>query len=324
MQRIFCSLVALAVLVGGTVESRPPINAEQTAKPLDEITNSIGMKLVYIPPGSFIMGSTKEVIAAVTKANGNRGYDAEGPQHEVEITGFYMGVYEVTIGQFKHFVAAAGYRTEAEKDRKGGHGYNKAINNFQQKPEFTWKNSGWAATDNHPVVNVTWNDAKAFCAWLSKRENKTYGLPSEAQWEYACRAGTATAFYSGDDPETLAQVGNVPDGTAKAKFPEWTLTIKAADGYVFTAPVGQFRKNAFGLFDMHGNVGEWCEDTYDPKYYEKSPKRDPLNTAPGNLIVIRGGAWGLDVGDCRSARRNCHVRGWWDLDFGFRVVLSPR
>jgi hypothetical protein len=108
--------------------------------------------------------------------------------------------------------------------------------------------------DEHPVVNVSGNDAAAFCQWLSKKDGKTYRLPTEAEWEYACRAGTTTRYYSGDDPETLAKVANVADATIRAKFPEWTWTSKASDGYAFTAPVGQFRPNAFGLNDMHGNA----------------------------------------------------------------------
>ena len=110
------------------------------------------------------------------------------------------------------------------------------------------------------MVCVSWNDAVAFCKWLSRKEGKTYRLPTEAEWEYACRAGTTTRYWSGDDPETLAKVGNVADATAKAKFANWKYTIKASDGYVFTATVGQFTPNAFGLYDMHGNAWQWCAD----------------------------------------------------------------
>ena len=141
------------------------------------------------------------------------------------------------------------------------------------------------------MVNVSWNDAVAFCKWLSRKEGKTYRLPTEAEWEYACRAGTTTRYYSGDDPETLAKVGNVADAAVKAKFPDWKFTIKANDGYVFTAPVGKFKPNAFGLYDMHGNAWQWCADWYGPEYYAKSLADDPTGPASGNGRVLRGGSW---------------------------------
>ena len=133
------------------------------------------------------------------------------------------------------------------------------------------------------MVNVSWNDAVAFCKWLSRKEGKSYRLPTEAEWEYACRAGTTTRYHSGDDPETLAKVANVADATAKAKFPAWKWTIKASDGYVFTAPVGQFKPNAFGLYDMHGNARQWCADWYGGDYYGKSPVDDPNRPRHGRL-----------------------------------------
>ena len=133
----------------------------------------------------------------------------------------------------------------------------------------------------------------AFCQWLSRKEGKTYRLPTEAEWEYACRAGTTTRYYSGDDPETLAKVGNVADATAKAKFPGWQFTIKASDGYVFTSPVGSFRPNAFGLYDMHGNACQWCADWYGEEYYAASPVDDPTGPDSGDVRVLRGGSWVL-------------------------------
>ncbi len=141
------------------------------------------------------------------------------------------------------------------------------------------------------MVNVSWNDAVAFCKWLSRKEGKTYRLPTEAEWEYACRAGTTTRYYSGDDPETLAKVANVADATVKAKFPDWKWTIKASDGYVFTAPVGQFKPNAFGLYDMHGNVWQWCAGLGRLRAITtKSPTDDPTGPATGSYRVARGGS----------------------------------
>jgi sulfatase modifying factor 1 len=121
-------------------------------------------------------------------------------------------------------------------------------------PKYSWRNSGFEQTDGHPVVNVSWNDAQAFCDWLSRKEGKKYRLPTEAQWEYACRGRTQTRFHFGDEVEDLAQYGNVADASARKKLPDWFWTIKADDGYVFTAPVGKYKPNGFGLYGMHGNV----------------------------------------------------------------------
>ena len=196
---------------------------------------------------------------------------SEYPQHRVRITKpFYLGTYHVTRGQFRQFVADTGYKTDAEKgEEPGAFGWDPDKKEFDFNEKYSWRNVGFEQTDEHPVVNVSWNDAKAFCEWLSKKENQTYRLPTEAEWEYACRAGTTTRYSSGDDPETLAKVGNVADATAKAKFPDWTWTIKASDGYVFTSPVGSFQPNANGLYDMHGNAWQWCADWYGAEYYAK-------------------------------------------------------
>ncbi len=246
---------------------------------------SIGMKLKLIPAGEFLMGSP----------DGEEGHeDDEGPQHRVKITKpFYIGIHEVTKGQFARFVADQSYKTEPERDGKGGLGYNESASKFELDPQYTWKNTGFAQTDDHPVVNVTWNDAVAYCEWLSSKEGKKYRLPTEAEWEYACRAGTTTAYQTGDDPEQLATIGNVADGTAKAKFSNWTYAINARDGYVFTAPAGRFKSNEFGLYDMHGNVWEWCADEYDSEAYKKrsSGIEDPIvDTGSGSSRVLRGGS----------------------------------
>ena len=172
------------------------------------------------------------------------------------------------------------------------------------------------------MVNVSWNDAVAFCKWLSRKEGKTYRLPTEAEWEYACRAGTTTRYYSGDDPETLAKVGNVADATAKAKFPDWKYTIKANDGYVFTAPVGKFKPNAFGLYDMHGNAWQWCADWYGADYYATSPADDPTGPDSGDVRVLRGGSWFDGPSVTRSAIRLGVIPGYGGSSTGFRVART--
>jgi formylglycine-generating enzyme required for sulfatase activity len=286
------------------------------------ITNSIGMTLTLIPPGEFMMGSD----ATDTDAQDDEFLDkASGKKekHRVRITRpFHLGVTEVTRGQFRRFVDDAGYRTEAEKDGKGGYGWNEEKKEFEQNPRYNWQNAGFEQTDDHPVVNVSWNDAQAFIAWLSRKEGQTYRLPTEAEWEYACRAGTTTRFACGDDPEGLAAVGNVADGTAKEKYPDWKGTIAARDGFVYTAPAGRYRSNAFGLFDMHGNVWEWCSDGYAAGYYEQSPADDPTGSVGSQSRAIRGGGWYTDPRNCRSAFRFRYAQGDRYDYLGFRVALA--
>ncbi len=169
------------------------------------------------------------------------------------------------------------------------------------------------------MVNVSWNDAVAFCEWLSRKEGKTYRLPTEAEWEYACRAGTTTRYYSGDDPETLAKVGNVADTVYGEKIPDRRYTIKASDGYVFTAPVGQFKPNAFGLYEMHGNAWQWCADRYDAEYYAKSPLNDRTGPDSSSYRVLRGGSWDTGANGARSASRYGDSADFRGDATGFRV-----
>ena len=200
-----------------------------------------------------------------------------------------MGVYPVTKGQFAAFVSDADYRTEAE--RAG----DKA----------TWRDPSFVQTDDDPVVCVSWNDAVKFCDWLSKKEKKTYGLPTEAEWEYACRAGTTTAYFFGDDPKMLGDYAWYYDNSEHN-----------------THPVGGKRPNPWGLYDMHGNVWQWCADYYDPRYYRNSPDKDPQKLLGTDARVFRGGSWSHYAGFCRAAFRNRDAPGL-RYDLGFRVCVRP-
>jgi sulfatase modifying factor 1 len=329
-QTCTAALVALAALGSFTLAMAQEPKAANGEK---QITNSIGMKLTLVPSGEFMMGGGESAEDTTVFFKKNYGMDSltadfskgEHPQHRVRITKpFYLGTYHVTRGQFRQFVKDSGYKTDAEKgENPGAWGWDPEKKRFGFNEDYSWRNAGFQQTDEHPVVNVSWNDAVAFCKWLSGKEGKTYELPSEAQWEYACRAGTTTRYYSGDDPETLAKVGNVADATAKAKFPDWTCTIKATDGYVFTAPVGQFKPNAFGLYDMHGNAWQWCSDWFGGEdYYGKSPADDPKGPDIGGFRVLRGGSWYYGPFYSRSARRDCS-RPDYRLNFaGFRVAST--
>ena len=301
--------VLLAGLVGGLLALDVPRSAGPARPPAKEITNSLGIRLVHIPPGHFLMGSPA----------GEEGRHNDEDEHVVTLSRpFYLGAHEVTVGQFAAFVAATGYKTEAERDRNGGCGYDVKGNHFVRNPSFHWRRPGWEQTDEHPAVNVSWNDAAAFCAWLSRKEGRTYELPSEAEWEYACRGDTLTRFATGEDAESLVGSANVADAAARARFPSWTTT-RGSDGFVFTAPVGRFRPNAWGLFDMHGNVWEWCADWYGT--YPRAALTDPRGPSQGPGKVLRGGSWFGSPRHCRAANRFHQPPSAANISFGFRVAL---
>jgi formylglycine-generating enzyme required for sulfatase activity len=315
-------LVAAAADVRAEREFRLTV-VRRPAEPDKEIVaKSIGMALVLIPAGKFKMGSPD---------SDKDAFDWEKPQHDVEITQpFYLGKYGVTRGQFRQFVEAnKGYQTEAERDGEGGWGFNKETKQFEgRKPQYTWRNPGFDQTDEHPVVNVSWNDARAFCDWLSQKEGRKYRLPTEAEWEYSCRAKTTTRFYSGDDEESLRRVANIADKSLKRAWDypkvqawtDWFDRVSWDDDYPFTAPVGKFAQNGFGLYDMHGNVWQWCEDWYDKDYYKNSPARDPQGPDAGSFRVIRGGSFGGMPRDCRAADRSRYEPADRSYHLGFRVV----
>jgi formylglycine-generating enzyme required for sulfatase activity len=276
-----------------------------------DLGDGVKMEFVRVPAGTFQMGSP----------SGETDRRVDEGQHTVELThDFYLGRYEVTRGQFRAFVNETGHGTEPETDGQGAWGYDEDTRKIEgRKPKYSWRSTGFAQTDEHPVVNVTWNDANAFCRWLAQRSKKAIRLPTEAEWEYAARAGSAKRFYSGDSPETLVKVGNVADGTAKKKFPDWQTTI-AEDGYVFTAPVGQFLPNRLGLHDMLGNVWEWCQDWLGP--YGDLSAKDPVRNEEGMVRVMRGGGWGKRIPQISSsALRFSGAPPSRDMDVGFRVAF---
>ena len=173
------------------------------------------------------------------------------------------------------------------------------------------------------MLNVTWNDSVAFCKWLSAKEGKTYRLPTEAEWEYACRAGTETRYNNGNDPNGLAQVANVGDDRGRTTFPHvQELDIPKDSVPKFTVSVGKFPANRFGLCDMHGNVWEWCSDWYGADYYARSPVDDPRGPESGTRRVRRGGAWHSFPLWARAAFRNWNSPVSRCVNLGFRVVAE--
>ena len=297
-------------------------------KRLVDLGAGVNMVFVLIPAGTFTMGSTEAQLAAARKKwpEVKQEWIAdEKPAHKVTISkAFHMGKHEVTVGQFRRFVEATGYKTDAEK----GTGFKGALvvaeGEGKLAEDASWRNPYFKQTTEHPVVCVSWNDARAFVDWLNatdkaKPEGWSYRLPTEAEWEYACRAGSTTSYHWGDSPDDGKGWCNAGDLTAKKTFPKWTV-FNWDDGYRYTARVGSYKANAFGLHDLHGNACEWCEDWYGP--YKEGDQTDPRGPATGEDRVKRGGSWLSCPRGLRSASRNrCHPAGRSD-DFGFRLVLA--
>ncbi len=300
------------------------------------IQNALGMKFALIPAGEFMMGSdaTVDSLAQTYPQYERKRFQElgdEAPVHKVRIThAFYLGQYEVTVGQFRRFLDASGYRPESEADGTGGYGYNPDYDPAKsargdafdgRDPKYSWRNPGFPQGDDHPVVNVTWNDAVAMCKWLSAQEGKTYRLPTEAEWEYAARAGTRTQYYTGDDPQSLLKAANVFDADAAKNWTRWqSYALPASDGYAFTSPVGSFVPNAFGLYDVHGNAWEWTADWHDDRYYANSPVADPQGPATGSVRVRRGGSWHTWSFYARSSYRNWNAPSTRYTLVGMRLV----
>ena len=263
---------------------------EQWAKHLDVprvMTNSIGMKLALIPAGEFQMGSDKPIEEIMRTFQCpefiRQSLADEHPQHRVRIMKpFYLQTTEVTQRQWQ---SVMGTKPWAEK-------------------RFV------AKAPDHAASYVSWNDAQQFCRRLNVKEGGTYRLPTEAEWEYACRAGTTTTFHSGDNPSQLkdyARFGRPPE---EYKIP-------------YTPLVASKKPNAFGLYDMHGNVWEWCQDWYDRNYYANSPPDDPQGPSAGSNRVLRSGGWSSPADACRAAHRHKTgpIAAKWSY-LGFRVASS--
>ena len=299
--------------------------------PPQVIENSLGMKFVRVPAGDFWMGSQESPEALA------RDYPAyerqrladladEAPVHRVRIARpFYLGQHEVTVGQFRQFVDASGYIPESIADGTGGYGYNPAYDPAQSRrgdafegrdPKYSWRNPGFAQDGNHPVLNVTWNDATALARWLTQREGHRYRLPTEAEWEYACRAGSTTRYPGGNAPKVLLTTANTFDADAAVHWPAWQgRALPGHDGYAFTAPVGSLAPNAFGLYDMLGNAWEWTADWHDELYYVQSPANDPPGPASGSVRVRRGGSW-----HTWALYARCSYRNWNSAQTRYTLV----
>lgn len=283
---------------------------EEIGEPMPLEVNGIGMQLVFIPAGSFMMGSLSS----------DPYHAPDERRRRVRIDSpFYLGAHEVTVGQFAQFARETGYRTEAERSERGAFGWVPWNYVPEQGGGFSWRNPGFSQTSEHPVTCVTWNDALHFCDWLTRRERRGYRLPTEAEWEYACRAGSGEPF-SVPEIASCWPEGNL--ATSPCTLGDWV--DRPRDGFRFTAPVGHYAPNAWGLYDMHGNVCEWCADGYGGSPPRHSPQK--AATLLDTQRVIRGASF-YDAGPfARSANRSGRPPTAAEFNQGFRVVcdLPPR
>jgi formylglycine-generating enzyme len=278
--------------------------------------------LLVMPPGSFTMGVPAGEEEHEGLADRNRGRSV--PQHQVTIARpFGLGKYEVTRAEFASFVAATGHQTGDKcnaltADLGGGF-------SFKETAGYTWRNPGFAQTDQDPVVCVSWDDAKAYVAWLSRETAHPYRLPTEAEWEYAARAGSPRARFWGDGTAEACRYANVRDLTFMSELNKEGKPddhFACSDSYAYTAPVGRFEANAFGLHDMLGNVFEWTEDCWNENYTGAPADGSAWSSGDCRLRVARGSSWN---GSPRSLRAGFRSRGGTDYRYagaGFRVART--
>lgn len=280
-----------------------------------------GPEMVLIAVGDFQMGSPKDEIGR---------YDDETPRHPVAISKpFAIGRCEVTVGEFRRFVEASGYLTSAERGL-GCRRLDKASGQWKENPTLSWRLPGFIPYDDqHPVVCVSWEDAQAYIAWLNHElglPTNSYRLPSEAEWEYAARAGTDTAYFWGDSNAEQCAFANGRDQAAKASSSEFfdknSTFADCSDGFDFTAPVASFKPNGFGLFDTTGNVLEWVQDCYHDSYKGAPGDGRAWQEDGCENRVLRGGSWINKPSILRSA-----YRGWFrpvetDSISGFRLART--
>lgn len=268
-------------------------------------------EMVRIGGGTFTMGSRD-------------GDQDERPQHRVTLLTYKMGKYEVTVKEFAAFVTATGYKTDAEKQG------NSVVftGRFEKKDGVSWRDDeeGRRRLDseyNRPVGHVSWNDATEYCKWLSFQTGRQFRLPTDAEWEYAGGCGSKHYKYSWGNalPRNGDRIGNVADETSHPKY--GLLTQRSTgfkDGYFFAAPVGSFAPNELGLYDMTGNVWEWCNDWYDVNYYLHSAEMNPTGPTTGKLRIMRGGSWYFNILNSRIPYRIGNVPDLRHGDIGFRLA----
>jgi len=320
-RKYFFIAIILVIVIGGGVlvwqyQQKPKEKPEEIS-PKKATTEN----MVLIPVGVFLMG--REPREGWSPMAAPEMFNDELPAHEVYVDAFYIDKYEVTNRQFKEFVDATGYVTDAE--REGASEVMVPVDQAStliQGTDIGWEwmeGAAWDTPDgpgsnileimDHPVVHVTWNDANAYAKWTGKR------LPTEAEWEKAARGGTNTNWFWGDNLDSSGKYANIYGEHRK----DYIYPAEVLDGFYGIAPVGSLQPNQFGLYDTAGNVFEWVSDWYQYDYFSNSPRDNPKGPANGTEKVIKGGTWHLCECYIRPANRQPGER---NHGLGFRLALD--
>jgi formylglycine-generating enzyme required for sulfatase activity len=282
-----------------------------------------GMAFKYVTGGCYSMGQSPAGKTELIRARGlekyQKAYSDEAPQHEVCVDGFYMGKYEVTVTQWNTFIQESNYQTDAEKNAGNKTGcYSLKNNKWAYAKGRYWNNLGFPQSSNSPVACVSHSDVTQYINWLNQKSSKQYRLPTEAEWEYAARGGTRSSRFWGNTVDKSAcQYANVAYSKRSRNnyFP-------CDDGHKWSSPVGSFSANNYGMYDMLGNMWEWCSDKYESNYYLNSPRNNPPGASSGQLYAIRGGSWNGRSSDVRAANRNWAEHNTRKSNVGFRLVTQ--
>ena len=289
-----------------TLQMKLERKRQETEKKMRQLTG----EMIDVPGGTFRMGNMSD-----------DGYDGEKPVHTVTVPAFRVGKYEVTVGQFRRFVEATGYLTDAERDADGIEGCE-SLNWSENLVWFAgriWRDPGFSVGDDHPVVCVSWHDVEAFIDWLATQTGKAFRLPTEAEWEYAARAKSTTKYHFGNDESKLCRYGNHADTSTPTGY-VWR-NESCSDGVSLrTATVGSYQPNAFGLYDIHGNVEEWVQDCRNSSYEGAPIDGSAWILGDCRLRVFRGGSWRNGPRDQRSAGRNWSSLSYRSVLLGFRLA----
>lgn len=295
-----CTLAFAQVIPAEQPQTTRPVVKKHTTpakKPTvaTPATGSLTLPMVFVQGGSFSMGSNDD------------GDDAK-PIHSVTVSSFYIGKYELTVGEFRKFINATNYKTSAEQE---GWSYIWTGNKYDKQNGVTWEFDSYGfkrppTQDIQPVIHVSWDDATRYCQWLSSQTGKVYRLPTEAEWEYAAKGGSKSNGYTYSGSNDLASVAWYKDNSNSQ-----------------THQGGQKQANELGIYDMTGNVWEWCQDWYDKDYYASSPTENPQGPSTGSGRGLRGGGWGSPALPCCVALRAYGTPGRRSFSIGFRLVLVP-